>query len=133
MDYKKFIYRKVQIVQENLTAYYWYLINRETREGVHFHGHQYKDPKDSFYVFGDNSHGFDAHGIERHKKTPDREGHTPVKDCDVTGGDCYCDGTSLAASERLGWINPDSSDDDAIYNVLEEYYFHWFERKEDAA
>jgi hypothetical protein len=131
MDYAKFIYKKEQVVREKYTAHFWYLINSETREGVHFHGHQYKDPKDAFSFYGENRHCFYAMGIEMHSKTPRHENHKALPNCQVTLGDCYCDGSSLSASERLGWINPDGSDDEHIWGVLHQFYGYWIEPRKD--
>lgn len=51
----------------------------------------------------------------------------------MTGGDCYCDGSSLQASERLGHIDPDSEDDEEyIWIVLRAYYYNWIEEADDS-
>lgn len=123
MNHEKFIYKKIQYIRECSVFYYWYLINKKTREGVHFHGCTHTDEN---LIFDCNYHGFMTHGLEMHSKKPLYEGQAPVDNCDVTGGDCYCDGTSLGARERLGHINPE--DDDAfIWHELECFYQERFE------
>lgn len=65
--------------------------------------------------------GFD---VDYHSPTPQYEGQTPVKDCHILQGDCYCDGSALRADEwakklvLLGteWLWP----------ALEEYYHEMF-------
>lgn len=126
MNHKDFIYKKVQILEETGTYYLWYLIHRETRTGVHFHGKKYTD---EFMLKSGmtNQYFFYAYGLEKHSKTPNYEGHTPIENCEVTGGDCYCDGSSLMASERLGFVNPDSEQDEKhIWFVLHDLYESWF-------
>lgn len=124
MNNKDFIYKKVQILEDNGTYYFWYLIHRETRTGVHFHGKKY-DNNDMGSM--SNRHSFMPYGLEIHSKTPNYEGHTPIENCEVTGGDCYCDGSSLMASERLGFVNPDSEQDEKnIWFVLHDLYESWF-------
>jgi hypothetical protein len=129
MNHDKFIYRKTQTVGKITIDYRWYLIDRETREGVHFHGSVYLKELFSSGVSFCNSHGFHAMGIECHRKEPNYEGHKPAPCyCMVTLGDCYCDGSSLQAEERLGDVNPDGSEDDRIWSVLHEYYGYWIEK-----
>lgn len=130
-DFNKFIYKKVQIIQENYTYYYWYLINKELRNGVHFHGVKRHDSEEYFKLpFNNNQYGFETLGIESHSKEPLYEGHKPIPNCDVTGGDCYCDGTSLYASEKLGDINPDKCDE-RVWFELHYLYKNWHEGKCD--
>lgn len=131
MDHEKFRYKKEKWFSKSSTNYAWYVIGAESKEGVHFHGVVYHDEEYvSKFILGDNNFGFAAHGIEAHKTKPMYEGQNPIKNCQVTGGDCYCDGSSLQASERLGWINPEGSDDETIYRVLEGYYRNWIEGEE---
>lgn len=126
MNHEKFIYYKSQGIMKDYVSFQWYLIDKKTREGVHFHGT--KTP--SLPISFSNQHGFMAGGIECHKKSPNFEGHTPAPGyCLVTQGECYCDGSSLQAEERLGWVNPDGSDDVAIWSVLHEYFGYWIENK----
>jgi hypothetical protein len=128
-DTKNFIYKKVSFARDGLgTNYAWYLINKERREGVHFHGCKYAVGTEVYDILARdcNKHNFSTYGIESHKKTKQHENQTPQENCDVTGGDCYCDGSSLQAREKLGFINPDSLDDDRyIWNVLHDYYASW--------
>jgi hypothetical protein len=122
-NYEKFTYMKQVVETELCISYAWYLMDKhKARQGVHFHGVVYNRDKNLGFQ---NKHGFMAHGIESHSQKPHSEYDTPLKNCIVTCGDCYCDGSSLQASERLGWINPDGSDDEAIWEVLHGYYDAW--------
>lgn len=128
MNHEKFIYYKTQQVGPKEVQYAWFLIDKKTREGVHFHGYTIAD--DRFNMA--NMFGFFAAGIESHRQKPNYEGHEPVKgNCIVTGGDCYCDGSSLQASERLGNVHPER-DDATIWNVLHEYFGYWIEEKKES-
>jgi len=69
------------------TIYYWILVG--PKGGVHIHIHERMIKED---YFG---------GVEIHSPVPLYGGQTPIKDCWVIGGDCYCDGTSLYAQENL--------------------------------
>lgn len=42
-DFKRFFYKKTVVEEGDTIWLAWYLIDRERREGVHFHGIQYKD------------------------------------------------------------------------------------------
>lgn len=124
MDYENFIYKKVKILQENRTYFYWYLIHKETRNGVHFHGCQYGQGYDckgitppwAMSEHGENrsrftTQGFTTQGIEVHSKEPRHTEYKPLENYEV------------AADRDLGFINPDGSDDDYIWNTLHD----WFE------
>ena len=132
-DFEKFIYKKVCFEEPEVRFHLWYLIDKKTREGVHFHGQEYRENYNAsdYRPWYNNQHRFSAHGIEMHKKTPVYEGQKPLENCDVTGGDCYCDGSSLQASEQLGHINP-NKDDDYVWSVLHYYFGIWIEEKDDA-
>lgn len=134
----RFIYKKMQFLEKDVTGYFWYLIHKETRNGVHFHGQQYNEnyeygdfcPWDDFEN-GRNHYRFAAHGIELHSTKPMYKGHKKLEyPCDVTCGDCYCDGTSLMASRSLGFINPDGQHDIMIWNVLHDWYDNNFKEYE---
>ena len=128
MDFENFTYKKEQWVKPNQIIFYWYLINIERREGVHFHGVLREDDK----YFTGNKYHFAAYGIEAHYKKPLCDKHQPVKNCFVTGGDCYCTGSSLQADERLGYINPSSIEHERdIWHVLHEYYNIWILSEKD--
>lgn len=131
MNFEKFLHKKVQVEKEGYTYYYWYLINKKEKNGVHFHGAKQHDLETFFtegFNFNNNQYGFVTHGIERHSTKPIYEGQKPLKNCDVTGEDCYCSGTSLYASENLGHIDPDNSDN-FIWAELYYLYSEWFEKK----
>jgi len=131
LNHEKFIYWKEQRIDSYCVTYGWFLADKKTREGVHFHCTKRHDQtKASFY--SSNGYGCDCFGIERHSKSPIYEGQRPVKDCHVTGGDCYCDGTSLWAERDLGHICPDGKDDDSIWGVLHGYYYSWIEPRSEA-
>ncbi len=127
MNHEKFIYHKTQTIGTVEIMYSWYLIEKKTREGVHFHGTlaTKNNPISGLSLF--NKFNFMASGIECHRKKPNYEGHTPIKGhCIVTQGECYCDGSSLQASEQLGHINP-ATDDDSVWSVLHLYFGYWIE------
>lgn len=126
MNYEKFIYLKQQSFKDGYIFYYWYLIDKETREGVHFHGAKQLDLKEYSSC---NQYGFETYGIEKHSKEPVYEGQKPIKNCIVTCGDCYPDGTSLYASENLGHVNPDNCDPQ-VWSELEYLYKSWFENED---
>jgi hypothetical protein len=123
---EKFIYKKMQITDKWGVRYFWYLIDPSRGEGVHFHG-QIANIRDNY--FKGNKFDFFAMGIEAHFKEPKYEGQGFTKNCDVTGGNCYCDGSSLAA-DRLNYINPnDAYYDTHIWNVLHEFFDNWILNK----
>ena len=122
---EEFIYQKRITETGNSAAFYeWYVINKKTREGVHFHGVVSRDPGIYFDL---NRYNFMTHGIEMHSKTPRYEGQKALPNCFVTGGDCYHDGTSLGARENLGHIDPTGRDDEQIYSELLYWYRSEFE------
>ena len=44
-----------------------------------------------------------GYDVGYHARTPQFDGHEPMKnECDLTGGKCYCDGSSLRAQE---WVD----------------------------
>jgi len=132
MDHDKFLYEKKQILQDGVTTYMWYLINRDKRNGVHFHGRKKHDVGEYFRTpfCNGNQFCFDASGIESHSKTPIYKDHKPIENCFVTGGDCYYDGTSLIATERLGHVDPDNCDAE-VWCELEYLYKQWHEEQEN--
>lgn len=123
---KDFYYRKQIEFNENGKRYYWYLVHKQKREGVHFHG--FVD-NISFNTYGVNKYGFMPWGIECHRKSPIYDGQTPIKECWVTKGDCFCDGSSLQAQEVLGHIDPENEmDDNFIWITLHDYYENWIDK-----
>lgn len=137
-DFDDFIYKKVQTELEDRTYFYWYLIHRNSRNGAHFHGCQYSENYDSstctpweYSEHGTSQYRFASQGIEIHSTKPLYNGHKPLSSfCNVTQGDCYCDGTSLYADRELGFINPSGADDEIIWNVLHNYYSQQFPQTE---
>lgn len=126
----KFLYIKHQVVVKNKTTYAWYFINKNTRQGVHFHGVKYSDDYDNRHLMEPNRYGFQTYGIEAHFKNPLYDNQLPLENCWVTQGDCYCSGSSLSAEEHLGHINPDD-DDYYIWLTLHEFYQNWVDYAEE--
>jgi hypothetical protein len=63
--------------------------------------------------------------VSYHAKTPQYEGQTSTKHCNITDGDCYCDGSSLWGEEWLtGFIHGGS---DWLFQKMEDYYNNVFE------
>lgn len=125
-----FKYKKQQYFDAKGCYYFWYLIDPLRQEGVHFHGRLYNNPDG--YVKQDNKFGFYACGIEGHFKKRKHKWQAAIQKCDVTGGKCYCDGSSLQASERLGHINPnDNNHEKYIWCVLHEYFNIWILNKSE--
>jgi hypothetical protein len=56
--------------------------------------------------------------IDRHSPVPLYEFETPQHDCKYTGGDCYCDGTSLGSTDLF---NKFLLDPDEVWRTLEEW------------
>lgn len=117
-------YWKEQHFKGSDIYYYWYIADAK-RNGVHFHG--VKSDKLSEFL-SVNRYSFGTYGIEVHSVKAMYEGQTPISNCRVTGGDCYCDGTSLYAEERLGHVNPDNCDAE-VWGVLENFYDDKFRTK----
>lgn len=68
--------------------------------------------------------------ISYHSKVPTWESadfeQTPLADCVLTDGPCYCDGSSLDAQERWQPVFLHEGSD-GIFERLEQYYLHQFE------
>jgi hypothetical protein len=69
-------------------------------------------------------------GIDYHSKTPRYEGHTPMKDCRWTGGDCYCDGSSLAGDRLMKRFFVEG--EEVVWSELESWYASHVEGRTDA-
>ena len=67
MNYDKFIYVKHQYPRNDTVNHRWYLINKKTRQGVHFHGDEYLDNYDlgsyTFCLWDNNEFRFTPHGV----------------------------------------------------------------------
>ena len=61
-------------------------------------------------------------GLDGHWKVPQYEGQPPIIDCPITGGDCYCDGTSITKDLFAQFL---AEGDSAIWTKLEECYENW--------
>jgi hypothetical protein len=57
--------------------------------------------------------------FDYHSKKPFYGGQYSVKECELTGGECYCDGTSLNEELRLEFLR---DGDKAIWKALELKY-----------
>jgi hypothetical protein len=142
MNYKKFLYyKKISYSDQETTYYMWFLVDKISRRGVHFHGRVTKIPG-----WTGNRFGFMAFGIECHSPVQvfDFDSRPVTEHCEVTQGKCWCDGTSLLAQDRPGWgwdhevvgrlghIDPnDALDEMAIWRVLENFYNSYFEEYEN--
>ena len=121
-SHNDFTYKKVIFYYDESKWYGWYLIHKATRQGVHFHGRQWSDGE---YRRQENQFNFSCLGVEAHHLKPVYDGQKPIESCDVTGGDCYCDGTGMAG-ERFSHIDPDSlKDDEYIFGRLHKFYEDW--------
>lgn len=101
----------------------YYMIHKQTRNATHFHGLVLKHRQEIDWMV--NEFGFVPGGIEYHHPKNVRYGFY-TKNCSATGGDCWCDGSALAASDRYPHFNPESDDD------VEDVRTHllWLLRKE---
>ena len=128
----EFFYKIEKNLGETETYYSWYLVHKEKHQGVHFHGRKSNVSKDRGVCLY-NSYNFTAYEIEMHSPVPKYEGdRAHGAYCWVTNGDCYHDGSSLMAQERLGHINPeDESDQMCIWNVLHNFYESQFNSLKD--
>lgn len=126
MDHEKFIYRKEQRIREHRIKYAWFLINKESRNGVTFCGNKYDAEMiaKSRSLCRDNHFGFGAHGIECHASTG--SGAPSCTDCQVTGGECWYNSAILYAEESLSGIDPDNCDS-KVWGVLHSVYQSHFE------
>lgn len=80
------------------------------------------------------SRDYDGLGsIDYHSPVPLYPDQIPVHDCQYTGGDCYCDGTSLGASELFDKAVADPSEIwKTLISWLEDTERRVKEQKEDA-
>jgi len=64
--------------------------------------------------------------ISQHSKKPLDYESTPTKDCEITGGKCYSDGTGLWGNEcwREGFLHGGTK---WLWPRLEQLYHHWLE------
>jgi len=61
-------------------------------------------------------------GLNGHWKVPRYEGQSSIANCKITGGDCYCGGTSLTEDLFNRFV---AEGDSAIWQTLEERYEDW--------
>jgi hypothetical protein len=125
MNHEVFDYWKTQFFRPDGVYYQWFIRHRKSRNGAHFHGRVSKFDQERSYSDA-NRHGFWPMGLEVHSVEKQYNFQSPVANCQVTGGDCYCYGTVLVAQERLGDVNPDGRDDQWIWNVLHSFYASHF-------
>jgi hypothetical protein len=62
-------------------------------------------------------------GVDYHSHRPQYEGHHCTKNCHVTGGDCYSDGSALLGEEFLQTLI--SGGDEALWKRMEEQFLRW--------
>ena len=94
----------------------WIVFDRFNKTAAHFHGRlsetrrEHSDAYQTLRVGQFKGLWFDPTGIELHYPTPRYEGQQPYKNCGVSGGDCYIDGTSLGADRFARyWDGDDKS------------------------
>lgn len=74
-------------------------------------------------------HGMGA-DVGCHSPVPMYEGQTPMKGkCDVLGGTCYYDGSSLQASEFEDEFLREG--EPAVWRLLEDRYHLWLDKSDD--
>ena len=61
-------------------------------------------------------------GLDGHWKKPLYEDQSPIDNCLITGGECYCDETSLTTNVFNRFV---AEGDSAIWEILEERYESW--------
>lgn len=64
-----------------------------------------------------------AFGVDIHLKIPRYEGQSSTKNCTITGGECYCDGSALLGDEFLETLI--AGGDEALWLRMEEQYKEW--------
>ena len=62
-------------------------------------------------------------GVDGHWKIPSYEWQTPIKDCLITGGDCYCDGSALLSTDIFNLLVAEG--EEPVWAKLEELYNSW--------
>lgn len=64
--------------------------------------------------------------LDAHHKESQYEWQSPIANCDLTDGECYCDGTNLWFGEAWmeGFL---SGGTDWLWPRLEQLYYHWLE------
>ena len=78
--------------------------------------------------FDDCAWGIDAHHIN--PSAEDREWLSHQDTCKYTGGECWCDGSALQASELWEALR-ENGDQELIWRTLTDRYARWIERQED--
>lgn len=61
-------------------------------------------------------------GLDGHWKVPQYEGQPPMKNCQLTGGDCYCDGTALTDDVFQLLVR---EGEEAVWKLMESRYEAW--------
>jgi len=126
MNHDKFVFwHKIESHKDN-NYHFWFCVDKKTRKGVHLHGRQSLKTDDKIFLRDANHYGFYPFGVEKHSPTPLFEGQEPSKNCVVTGGDCYCDGTSMGAFKMYQHLDP-NEDPAYVFRSLEIWYYNWFD------
>lgn len=126
MKFDNFLRQKRVTYDGKYVWFEWYLIHKDKRNGVHLHGIQDFEGQTGF----ENNFGFRTHGVEIHSKRPlYGPGQKPLPNCFVTQGDCYCDGSSSAARDEFGHINPVVGFDDFVWDRLMWFYQDNFQKE----
>ena len=67
-----------------------------------------------------------------HSTKPAYDGQKYLEDCEVTCGKCYPDGTSLGATEDLGYVDPENKyHEEMIWLVLYDWFRSRFKEIDD--
>lgn len=61
--------------------------------------------------------------VDGHWRISQYEGQTPTTGCDITGGDCYCNGSGLLAEDLFNLLVAEG--EEAVWKKLEEIYESW--------
>ena len=76
-------------------------------------------PEHSLWMF----HKPMAFGVDIHTKTPRYAGQSAQQGCGITGGECYCDGSSLLGESFLTTLI--EGGDKALFARMEQQFIDW--------
>jgi hypothetical protein len=70
-------------------------------------------------------------GIDAHRYTERPDGwETHIEECAYTGGECWCDGSPLQASQLWDRLR-ETPDEELIWTTLADRYARWVEQQDD--